>query len=60
MIFYVINFNENVFGKKMFLYSSVFEIQTAFLSCITIRMGNMTKGSRADTKRLWRKMIDGS
>ena len=52
MIFYVINFNENVFGKKMFLYLSVFEIQTAFLSCITIRMGNMAKGSRADTKRL--------
>ena len=30
MIFYVINFNENVFGEKLFLYSSVFEIQTAY------------------------------
>ncbi len=43
MIFYIINFNENVFGEKLFLYSSVLKFNPVFVMHNDLQRGNMAK-----------------
>ena len=43
MIFCIINFNENVFGEKLFLYSPVLKFKPLFVMHNNSGMGNMAK-----------------